>query len=276
MTDDNKTNPVSMWDFRTNAEGLTKDALIIQLKKIAKHYVFQLEKGEQTGYLHYQGRLSLIKKHRKSELLKMFSPNYLAPSANPTFFRGEMFYVMKEETRVDGPWDERQEVQSYIPRQIREVEQLRPWQQFIVDDSKMWDKRTINVLYDTTGNNGKSVLKTYIGVYQIGRALPFTNDYKDMLRMVMDTKKRPLYIIDIPRALKKDTMFNFFSAIETLKDGYAYDDRYSFKEEYFDCPNIWVFMNTIPDLEYLSPDRWKFWKIKENNLIQFNIFDFTD
>jgi len=56
------------------------------------------------------------------------------------------------------------------------------------------------------------------------------------------------------------------SGIETLKDGYAYDDRYHFKEEYFDCPQIWVFMNMVPDISMLSKDRWKLWVIKEGKL----------
>lgn len=254
-------NACAMWDFRMNEDSISKDDLLTLLKKYCKKYVFQLEQGETTGYKHYQGRISLIKKHRKTEILKFFTPNYLEPSVNATFYAGDMFYVMKDETRLDGPWDERSEKKIYIPRQIREIQSLKPWQQSIIDDSKVWNTRTINLLYDDQGNIGKSIIKTYIGVHQIGRSLPFTNDYKDMLRMVMDTEKKPLYIIDIPRALKKEHMFNFFSAIETLKDGYAYDDRYSFKEEYFDCPNIWVFTNVIPDLQLLSKDRWKFWQV---------------
>lgn len=249
-----------------SADGLTFSEVIETLKPIAKHYVFQLERGDVHGYMHYQGRISLIKKRRAKEkhivlaLFKTWKPNYLEPTTNEC--KGDVFYATKEDTRVEGPWSDKDE-QIYVPRQVRDIEGLRPWQQYIVDDAKVWDKRHINILYDTTGNNGKSILKTYVGVYKIGRAIPFTNDYKDMMRIVMDTTKKPLYIIDIPRALKKDSMYNFFSAIETLKDGYAYDDRYSFREEYFDCPNIWVFMNTIPDIDMLSHDRWRFWKIND-------------
>lgn len=95
-----------------------------------------------------------------------------------------------------------------------------------------------------------------------------------MMRMVMDTKKMRIYIIDLPRAMKKEHLFQFFSGIETLKDGYAYDDRYKFKEEYFDSPNIWVFMNIIPEESYLSTDRWKIWRIDTNkNLVGFEDCD---
>lgn len=263
-------NALAVWEFRSNAEGITEIDIINALKGVAKHYAFQLELSD-TGYLHYQGRMSLIKKRREKEkhillsLLKDWQPNYLAPTVVEC--KGDTFYITKEDTRIKGPWTDKDKV-LYIPRQIREVEKLYPWQQHIVDDAKVWDKRCINILYDTHGNNGKSILKTYIGVMQIGRALPFTNDYKDMMRIVMDTPKRSLYIVDIPRALKKEHMFNFFGALETLKDGYAYDDRYSFKEEYFDCPNIWVFMNVIPELSLLTQSRWKIWTIIDHDLVR--------
>ena len=85
--------------------------------------------------------------------------------------------------------------------------------------------------------------------------------------MVMDTPKVPLYIIDIPRAVNKDRLFQLFGAIETLKDGYAYDDRYHFREAYFDCPNIWIFINHKPNLDLLSRDRWELWHLKHRVLI---------
>ena len=151
---------------------------------------------------------------------------------------------------------------SYIPRQIREIEALYPWQQQIVDDANVWDERTINLVI---GNNiGKSILKTYISVHGIGISIPFCNEYKSIMRFVMNTPKKRLYIIDIPYSVKKDRLHGLMSAIETIKAGYAYDDRYSFKEELFDCPNIWVFSNKQLDMEDLSINKWKLWSIDEN------------
>jgi hypothetical protein len=68
-------------------------------------------------------------------------------------------------------------------------------------------------------------------------------------------------MIDMPRAIKKDKLNGFYSAIESLKDGYAFDDRYKFVEKIFDSPCIWVFTNTYPDTDLLSEDRWKFWHV---------------
>lgn len=252
------SNPIYNWDFTVSTEAITLDELKKELHDKCKKWIFQEELGELTDYQHYQGRVSLKEKTRTPS--KLFTNKKFHWSATSTTNKDNDFYVTKSDTRVAGPWSDTDEI-IYIPRQIREITNLYPWQQQVIGDAKIWNTRTINIILDVTGNNGKSTLKTYIGVHKIGRSLPYSNDYRDIMRMVMGTEAMPLYIIDIPRALKKDQLFQFFSGVETIKDGYAYDDRYSFREKYFDCPNIWIFMNTVPDRAYLSQDRWVLWEI---------------
>lgn len=250
------------YDFRFNGDCLDFQNIIDMLKKIAKKFTFQKEEGD-SGYIHYQGRLSLIKKRRKFEALKLFGenpPNYFEPTSNPDYIKGDAFYQMKEDTRIDGPWTDEDEP-LYIPRQIREMGDLRPFQQSIVDKANVWDTRTINLVYCEKGNLGKSSLVGYCRAHKIGRALPPVNDYKDLLRIVCDLPDSRMYMFDMPRSLNKDRLYQFYSAVETIKDGYAYDDRYTFKEKCFDCPNIWIFSNILPDLSMLSIDRWKLWEI---------------
>lgn len=265
-------NAVAGYDFRYNAEGLTHSKIISFLKGIAKKFTFQLEKGD-SGYLHYQGRMSLIKKRRKMEALPLFTvaPNYFEPTTSQEHIAGDAFYQMKEDTKVEGPWSDK-DVEVYIPRQVREMGALRPFQLDIVADECVWDTRHINVIYCPDGNIGKSRLVAYCRAYGIGRPLPPVNDFKDLLRMVCDLPTSKMYLFDLPRSLGKDKMFQFFSAVETIKDGYAYDDRYAFKEKVFDCPNIWIFTNVIPDTSMLSLDRWKVWKVNsEFELQRFSI-----
>jgi hypothetical protein len=64
--------------------------------------------------------------------------------------------------------------------------------------------------------------------------------------------------------MSKENLGGLFSAIETIKDGYVYDERNHFKEWWFDSPNIWVFTNSVPETDYLSKDRWVYWEV--NNL----------
>lgn len=249
--------PVCTYDFTLRRESSEIEELKGTLQEHCKKWCFQLEEGSR-GYLHYQGRMSLKTKQRMTAVKKLFPKEiHLSPTSNEN--RDNNFYVVKLESRVDGPWSNQD---RYVPRQIREIKELYAWQQYIINNADVWDTRTINIVIDEHGCNGKSILRTYIGVHQIGRSIPYSNDYRDIMRMVMGTKKVPLYIIDIPRGIRKEQLYQFFSGIESLKDGYAYDDRYSFKEEYFDCPNIWIFMNHRPDsTRYLSKDRWKFWTL---------------
>lgn len=254
------SNPCSVYDFRYSQNKLTELDIKSFLSGIAKKFVFQLEKGD-SGYLHYQGRMSLIKKRRKFEALALFGdnkPEYFEPSVSST--RGSAFYQTKLDTKVKGPWMDTDE-EIYIPRQIREMGTLRPFQQHIVDNHDTWDTRSINLIYCKRGNVGKSLLVGYCRAHKIGRALPPVNDYKDLLRMVCDLPTSKMYLFDMPRSMNKDRLYQFFSAVETIKDGYAYDDRYHFKEKVFDCPNIWIFTNTLPDIRMLSEDRWKIWTV---------------
>lgn len=261
---------VAVYSFRHTQSKIEVEALKKWCRKWGKTWVFQVEQGD-TGYAHYQGRISLCKKRTvaaaKAMMLEAgFLPEYFEPEST-TVSKGDAFYQTKEDTRVDGPWSDKDPKPAYIPRQIREISSLFPWQQHIVDNRDVWDTRHIDIIIDEHGSTGKSTLKTYVKAHGLGRFIPYVNDYKDMMRMIMDCPKERLYIIDIPRAMPKERMFQFFAGIETLKDGYAYDDRYHFRDELFDCPNIWVFTNMVPDNSMLSKDRWRLWEISEGSLI---------
>ena len=240
------SNAVTRWDFTLKAEGLDIDELKARIKEDCKKWCFQLEEGE-SGYKHFQGRVSLKVKARKGPQWYPAVRWSVTSNAN----KENDFYVMKSETRIDGPWSDQD---KYIPRQVRGIK-LYPWQQRILEDRLDFDTRTINIVYDTAGNKGKSTLCTYAGSKGLARRIPILESYKDFMRMVMDTPKSSLYLVDFPRGLSKGNCVSFWGAIETLKDGYAYDDRYNFREEYFDSPNIWVFCNKLPDFELLSRAR---------------------
>lgn len=177
------------------------------------------------------------------------------------------FYVTKSDTRIKGPW---KDDDAYIPRQVRDIK-LYDWQQQILDDANTFDTRTINVVICPEGNIGKSTLATYAGCRNLARNVPIMDSYRDLMRYVMNVPLSKLYLIDFPRGLNRNKSPAFWSAIETIKNGYCWDDRYEFKEKYFDCPNIWVFCNSDVDTKYLSQDRWVFWDvIRDNDTIRLS------
>lgn len=266
------TNPVCVFDFTAPADRASVEDLKQWLAKIAKQWVFQKEQGDETGYIHYQGRISLKVKTRLEKLIKD-APHEWGFHWSPTSKnnQGNDWYVTKEETRIEGPWSDKDKTVT-IPKQVQEVinKGWYPWQISIYNLSKVWDTRTIHCIYNEKGNEGKSILCQYLRCMGIAMNIPFCNDFKDIMRMVMDMPKVGCYTIDMPRAINKEKLFQLFAAIEVVKGGYAYDDRYSFKSEDFDCPNIFVFTNKIPDFNLLSMDRWRLWEIKNHQLVPYD------
>lgn len=268
-------NALAVWDFRVNANGLSHITIIDTLKTVAKHFCFQLEQGD-SGYLHYQGRLSLIKKRRHSEkhiLLGLFTkwkPNYLEPTCNDC--KGDLFYVMKEDTRVEGPWNDEDE-EVYVPRQYRDKE-LYPFQQQIIDSASHFDDRNINLVYDPEGNNGKSTTSAICELLYGGIDMPPLNDYKELIALACNIcrdrriRTPKIMFFDMPRAVRKDQLYGLYSAIEQIKKGKLYDCRYHFKSWWIDSPQVWVFTNRLPDLDMVSADRWNIWTIDKTKQLK--------
>jgi len=134
----------------------------------------------------------------------------------------------------------------------------------------VWDDRKVNLVIDQEGNCGKSILCGYLEVHRLGKVIENMATSKDIMRQAMCLGKSKVYFIDLPRALKKEKMNEFWSAIETLKNGVMYDDRYSFKKIRIDAPVIWVFTNKEPEYGMLTKDRWNLWKIYNERLVDFH------
>ena len=148
-------SPIAVWDFRYNADVFAKpEELRDLLKGVAKSYVFQLEEGD-TGYRHFQGRLSLIKKRRHTEkhlLLKLFKgkpPNYLEPTTSSESMLGEAFYMTKEDTRISGPYRDDDEI-KVITKQLQHFQncEMYNYQRTLHEISTQFDMRKIDIIYD--------------------------------------------------------------------------------------------------------------------------------
>jgi len=255
-----RNNAVCNYDFTLwdKGGGISPPSVKAELNKISKKWCFQLE--DAGSGKHYQGRFSLKIKKRISEFSLLSA--HLSVTSKENIDND--FYVCKEETRIAGPW---RNDDKYIPRQVREIDKLLPWQEFIEADIGVWNTRTINIVYDNVGCIGKSTIVAYLCNKGGTATVPPLNNYKDIMGMVLSMPTKSLYLIDMPRGLDKNNQCEFFAAIEHIKNGHAFDLRYSYKEKWFDCPNIWVFTNRIPDLGLLSMDRWKLWEVRRGDLV---------
>lgn len=265
---------VKVWDFRANEDWGTQAEIVEFLNAMGNRWAFQLECSD-SGYRHYQGRMSLYKKRRGVELAKLIEaygcelPNYLQPSATNDRL-GQAFYALKVDTRIDGPWTDKEKEQKYVQKRLREAD-LRGFQLTIAKNHLEPNDRFVNMLICHTGNLGKSFLVAFLASHQKAIQIPMVNDAKELAGivccMLMDSKNREpgAILIDMPRAAGKDKLLGLFSAIETIKDGFVWDQRYHYKEWRFEPPAVWVFTNQLPDTRLLSADRWKFWMVDWSN-----------
>lgn len=271
-------NALYCWDFRQNMSDISQNDLRLVLKGLAKKWVFQGEQGKETGYKHWQGRMSLFKKVRKATLLKLFNknnvppPNYLEPTVTSEYEKGSFNYQLKSDTRISGPWRDDEEPE-FIPDQYK-LEKLLPYQTAIVASLNFFDKRKINVIIDKEGNKGKSTIAHYCKLHLGGVVIPAMNDSDKLIQMCCcilrskQQRKSCLMFIDIPRAMNQNKLSGLYTAIETIKGGWSYDWRNHFKEWYIHSPVIWVFTNTEPNLHWVTNDRWALWKINKNQELQ--------
>ena len=274
----------------------TKDStardIISELSTLAKRWAFQGELSAPTannpgGYKHWQIRVSLFKKMRVSEMFgilkryKLLRFAHPSPSTRDTAlgFNGkenEALYVMKMDTRIDGegPFTDKTDRPVFIQDEVQEIINagLRPWQQTIVDSKEVKDSRCINIIIDAVGGIGKSSIAGYMEAKRLAIVVEPQENYKDYMAAVLAQEKLGMYMFDLPRAMPKRNLNSLFSAIETIKDGKAYDGRYKYRKEIFARPVIWVFSNVPPPMECLSVDRWKIWTVdkKTMNLVPYH------
>ena len=266
-----------VWDFTIPNMNNKREKITKLLESTCKKWCFQLEKGEQTGHLHFQGRLSLKVRARESSVIKMFKDfNGVHISLTSTENSKNMFYVTKAETREAGPWQNVEEGDEAAFVRERFQETLKPyaWQQTIIDMiAEEPDSRVVNILYDPRGNIGKTHLFGWLDDHGIITNIPAMDNYQDVLACVIaklkETRKRAFddprcYIIDVPRQIARTDLGGFWFALERMKAGYVFDKRNNWKEAKMNEVHIWVVLSEIPDMRNLSMDRFHIWMVDGN------------
>nr|QXP07770.1 MAG: replication associated protein [Arizlama virus] len=269
---------VFVYDFRITKKSITKEDLIEFLRDIAKKWVFQGEKGAENGYEHWQGRLSLKVKKRASTLTNVFLAKfkegfYIAPTSSENSEND--FYVTKEETRIEGPYKNEDKEPNYIQKDYRGNITWKPWQKSIISSLETTpDRRTVNIVLNTSGNVGKSFLVTYLASHEKACLIPPFKEFKEIAEAVIGQTISTGYLIDVPKGLDKNKLKEMYAGIETIKNGYVFDRRYTFKSLFFEPPHIWVFTNSLAGVrDTLSPDRIKIWIVNEENELEECVSD---
>lgn len=166
-------------------------------------------------------------------------------------------YALKTTTRVAGPWADRR-----IYRGQDLIQILRPWQQEIKDRCEAEaDDRTINVLYNESGNIGKSVFCKYMA-YHFKAPVCGWAKAGDILNLVSKMPNMPVYLFDLSRTRPQDwAKDDIPAAMEGIKNGLFVNTKYETAQVIMQCPHIWMFCNHLPNLLSMSRDRWAIWKV---------------
>lgn len=248
------------------------------LKKEAKNWCFQLERGHHGGLLHFQARVSLKNSAASSGALVK---RWKVENEGQAWYFGitaatntrNFDYQLKEDTKVRGPWTS-EDLDEYIPNAYRgQVDTMHPWQQVIFDGFQLLEWRKVDCIIDPPGCNGKSTLAMLCECHGRGIDMPVCNDgdklIQSLCNILMTTRCRTpnMVFIDIPRAVNQSKLGGMYTAVEQIKKGKVYDMRNSYKQWKFDPPQVWVFANVKPNVNYLSKDRWRFWTITDGELV---------
>lgn len=272
------TNQVCLWEWRHSANKIKVHEILDFMRTYTKKYSFQLERGE-TGYEHFQGAFSLIKKKRKTELLHLFSPEHLQPVATNNS-RGFDLYAQKADTRIDGPWTDK-DTDKFVPDQYKNLEP-RPWQKVIMLHHNLFYTRTIHWVYDEVGNRGKSTVASLMELTTDAIDLPPVNDAQMLIQTLCDIliakqcRTPGTIFIDLPRCASKDKLYGFLIAVEQIKKGHVMDLRHHYKDWWFNSPQIWIFSNSDIPQSDLSSDRWCRWVFVGDELVHRNLNESSD
>lgn len=255
--------PVTTYDF-TSFLPVEADAVCKHLRETCREWTFQKEKCPTTNNEHYQGRVHLARKMRlvqaKSELCTgPLAGAHISPTSSHN--QGNNFYVMKVDTRVDGPWTSKEDDEyEYNGEAI--VPELRPWQHKIAELCKIYEQRKIYFVIDKDGGIGKTTLVNYLYYHKL--AIPLPDDIRcsrDLGRFVCGAVKirRKLgfhnaFVVDLPRNAHSNA--DLWQSLERIKGGMAWEDRYAFQlPVQFTPPTLIVFTNHPPPANLYSAGR---------------------
>lgn len=220
-------------------------------------YTFQTEMGENET-IHFQGVLSAKNAIRFDTVKNVLERAHLEVCKD---LNKSIKYCSKKDTRVDGPWSNRNSDIFKIKDPL-DGKKLYPWQAKvlnILEDEA--DERTIYWIWEPTGNTGKTALCKSIcinyedAMYVSGKA--------EAVKFAIASCPEPPRIIlwDVPRSIID---YVSWEGVENIKNGIFFSTKYESKQIIMDCPHVLMFANQPPPLSKLSEDRWKIMRVTTN------------
>ena len=209
--------------------------------------MWQLEKGDKEGYVHWQITMTLNVKQRLSWLKNHFAKTAHCEIVNN--IDAAFDYSQKNETRLEGPY--------YWPEPIKKVKdplegkELYEWQRNLLGELKEEpDDRKIIWVWENKGRAGKTALAKHIKLNYSGVKI-LGGKSSDIAHAVGPGTK-----ICIFNLTRDDEAFVSYKSLEMLKDGLFFSGKYESTDKVMDPPHVVIMANFPPKTEKMSMDRW--------------------
>lgn len=244
----NQDSPMKHWIITLKSSNRSID-LLPWIKEHCEAAIWQLEKGNDSDYIHYQVSLTLKVKKRLSWLKNHFHKTAHCEVMNNV--NAAFDYTQKSDTRVAGPWFFPEQVKQGIDDPL-DGKEYYPWQQNILNIiNSTPDDRTINWIWEATGNRGKSSFCKHL---VLKHKCTFALGKKEDVLFAIDENITTL-LIDIPRGYAEHT-HSLYIVLEMIKNGMVFSGKYESRVKLFNPPHVFVFSNFEPKTTELSEDRW--------------------
>lgn len=266
-------NDCYVYSIRWTAQNTIENRIALEkiFKKYTKKWIYQAEVGEETKVPHFQGYCSTRQKTKYHILVKLFrmlgikGSLHITPAVGNSESEAQVaisYYVMKEDTRVEGPWMDHRE---YKGEDLYPEHKMPQWQKYILSmlrrplDVFGPEARYVNWLYDPPGSKGKTrflkFLNYHMDIPMIGAAKA-----ADILYFVKEFPNKPAYTVNLTRTIGRETsMDDLYQAIECIQDGIFFAAKYQSVRVSMSIPRVWVMGNRYPDVSALTKDRWIVW-----------------
>lgn len=236
------------------------------LDTLGTKYVFQLEQGEATKVPHFQMLLNFENARSFNSMKKLFPTAHIEKAK---CLKQAVKYCQKMDTRIDGPW-----ISGFPNFNVNVITDLREWQwKFLSEVYARNNDRRVFWIFDEKGGSGKTALAKWLvcrkdALYVSGKAA----DIKYALSEHLEEKEIKMVIFDYPRSQKE---YISYGAIEEVKNGLFFSNKYESKMSIFNPPIVIIFANFLPDVSQLSLDRWQRYHLNDNVLTRYQA-DFED
>ncbi len=235
--------PSKRWCFTLNNYDENDISAINDIKSKCDIIIVGQEIGEQ-GTHHLQGYCEFIKKLRPLSLKLNKGIHWEKCRGNR---KENIDYCSKENNVI---------IQKNIPKPIKIIENLYPWQNKILDlYHEEINDRKIFWFWESEGNIGKSAFIKYM-IVKHNILFCSGGKYSDIMNLIFnnDMDKCDCIMFDIPRANEGHISY---ASLESIKNGMVCNTKYETGVKIFNSPHVFIFANFPPDdVDMLSKDRW--------------------